>query len=214
MMFGKKCRGCGERISGKYSFCPSCGTSVKQSKQKDLGMLGENDLEEFDNMMENSFLGKMMGKMFENTMKMLEREMQKEMHRKQHHPQVQPKTNFQLFINGKKVNIEGVEQKQKEEEPEKEFIIDLPNEPLKDFAKLPRKEPKTNIRRLSDKVIYEISMPGIKSEKNISIVNLENSIEVKGVGNKVAYKKIIPISMPITDYNISRGKLILELGYD
>jgi len=38
---------------------------------------------------------------------------------------------------------------------------------------LPRHEPATNIRRLSNKVVYEIEMPEIKSIEDISIIKLE-----------------------------------------
>ncbi len=215
-MFGKKCNNCDEKITGKFNFCPSCGNSTKNSGKNDLGMLGENDFEETQNQMGETFIerlgGKMMGKMFENAMKMLENEMSKEMNR-QNNPNAQnlPKNNFQLFVNGKKINV-GNMQPKKEKKVVEENPIELPNEPLRGYLKFPKKEPKTNVRRLSDKVIYEVSMPGIKSEKDISIVNLENSIEIKGVGKEVSYQKILPISLPITGYNLSRGKLVLELG--
>ncbi len=64
---------------------------------------------------------------------------------------------------------------------------------------------------MADKVIYEIEMPEVKSMKDISIVKLENSIEIKAVSKKKAYIKLIPINMPITNYQLEKGKLILEL---
>ncbi len=213
-MFGEKCNNCGIKFSGKYSFCPHCGNSKKNSRGKDFGMLGESDFEEPNNFIEESFIeklgGKMINKVFENAVKMIEKEMSKEM-RRQTSPQNQPKGNFQLFVNGKKVNL-GEIQPRKEERMEREEIIELPNEPLKNFSKFPRKEPQTNVKRLSDKVLYEVSMPGIKTEKDISIINLENSIEIKGIGKEISYQKILPVSLPIMGFNLSRGKLVLELG--
>ena len=50
-----------------------------------------------------------------------------------------------------------------------------------------------------------------KTKKYISIVKLENSIEIKAVSKKKAYIKLIPINMPITNYQLEKGKLILEL---
>lgn len=215
-MFGKKCNNCNEKITGKFNFCPSCGGSTKNSGNNDFGMLGNNDFEETQNFIGETFIekigGKMMGKMFESAIKMIENEMSKEMNRqRQPNPQGQPKNNFQLFINGKKINV-GNMQPKKEKKVVEENLIELPNEPLRGYSKFPKKEPKTNVRRFSDKVVYEVSMPGIKTEKDISIVNLENSIEIKGVGKEVAYQKILPVSLPITGYNLSRGKLVLELG--
>ena len=74
-----------------------------------------------------------------------------------------------------------------------------------------KKEPKTNVKRLSNTVIYEINMPGVKSLDDISIVKLENSIEIKAVAKDKAYFKLIPVNLAILDYELERGKLILEL---
>ena len=73
-------------------------------------------------------------------------------------------------------------------------------------------QPKTNIRRFSDKIIYEIEMPGVKSQEDISIIKLESSVEIKAVGKNKAYLKLIPINFPITKYDLSNGKLVLELN--
>ena len=204
--------------SNKSNFCPNCGVPFNVGNSgkssENYGMLGENDFSENFLDMKNPFLGgfngKMMGKMFESAVRMLEKEMQREM--KRQNPQ---KTNFQLFINGKKVNIEKNlnNSLQRTKRQKREMSSEnLPQATLKKFGDFPKKEPETNVRRFSDKVIYEINMPGLKSEKEISIIKLENSIEIKALGNDVIYRKIIPISLPITDYKISNDKLVLELG--
>ena len=143
---------------------------------------------------------------------MLEKEMQKEM--KKGSEKNWPKQNFQLFVNGKKISV-NQETREKEQRPRKRKEISqssLPNANLKKFGDFPKKEPETNVRRFSDKVIYEIVMPGLKSEKEMSIVKLENSIEVKALAGNIIYRKIIPISLPITDFKIAEDKLVLELG--
>ena len=83
---------------------------------------------------------------------------------------------------------------------------------IKKLSTLPRKEPSTNIRRLSNRVIYEIDLPDVKSEKDVSIIQLENSIEIKAVSKNKAYTKLISLNLPIIDYNFSDEKLILELS--
>ena len=218
-MFGKReCQRCGEKSSNKHNFCPNCGVpfNEKNSKREDYGMLGENDFNNFlgsnnfSNPFVNGFSGKIMGKMFESAVRMLEKEMQREIKK-----QNSPKTNFQLFINGRKVNIEkNINNSAQRARKEKKEINseNLPQANLKKFGDFPKKEPETNVRRFSDKVIYEINMPGLKSEKEMSIIKLENSIEIKALGKDVIYRKIIPISLPITDYKISNDKLVLELG--
>ena len=99
----------------------------------------------------------------------------------------------------------------KSDKIKKFFSGNLSPEKLKKFSKLPREEPKTNIRRLSNKVIYEVDLPGVKSVKDISIINLERSMEIKAVSDKKAYSKSVPMNFPILGYKLSNGKLILEL---
>jgi HSP20 family molecular chaperone IbpA len=85
-------------------------------------------------------------------------------------------------------------------------------EKQKKFSELKKEEPKTNIRRLSNRVIYELEMPDVKSLEDVSIIKLENSIEIKAIGKEKAYVKRMPINMPVVDYELSDGRLILELG--
>ena len=172
-------------------------------------MLGEDDfMNEFGNFSNSIFGGmggRMMGKMLENAMKMLEREMKKEMKRKNQ----DPGTNFQLFINGERVN--NLETPTYKKTGQKKKIPELPQNILKKFSSLPQKDPRTDVRRFSDKVVYEIDVPGVKSLKNISITKFENNIEVKAISKDKAYRKMIPVNFPITNYELSKEKLILEL---
>jgi len=219
-MFGKKtCQGCGEKSSNSYLFCPYCGNSFGKKKAEDYGMLGINDeIKMQENPFESIFGGiggGMFNKMLGNTIKMLEKEMKKEFkNQNQGFPQ---KTNFEIIINGKRINPENIRFTQRIIGPEtekkkiKKTALKMSDESLKKISKLPKKEPSTNIRRLSNKVIYELSIPGVKSINDISITKLENSIEVKAVAENKAYSKLIPINLPITNYELSDGKLILEL---
>jgi len=54
-------------------------------------------------------------------------------------------------------------------------------------------------------------MPGVKSMKAVSIIQLENSIEIKALAKDKVFHKIIPINLPIRKYNLEKGKLVLEL---
>ncbi|MFC1710771.1 zinc ribbon domain-containing protein [Nanoarchaeota archaeon] len=226
-MFSKKaCRYCGEKIGNNYSFCPHCGNpSKKSSKQEDWGMLGKDDYVNEQDQSQNPFFGgisnNMLNKIFASTMKMLEKEMKKGATRQQKtSSQPNVKTNFRLSINGQEINFDDqgsmfqqpVKSRSKEQKPTKQAkLIKLTKEKQKKFVKLKKKEPLTHIRRLADKVIYEINMPGVRSIKDISITRLENSIEIKAIAKDKAYQKLIPISLPIIEYDLSKGKLILEL---
>ena len=77
-------------------------------------------------------------------------------------------------------------------------------------SKLPKHEPSANVRRLTDKIVYEIDVPGVKKE-DIMITKLHNSIEIKAFAKDKAYFKLIPISLPIIKSELKNGKLILEL---
>ena len=214
-MFSKKsCKKCRKKINSKYEFCPYCGHSSGENLEEDWGMLGKNDYinesKQFSNSIFGGISGGMITKMLGGVMKMLEKEMQKEIKNT-----TRPKTNLRLMINGKEIKLNNLQNKstnKKRQEIKEIPSKNLPQENLKKFSTLPKQEPLTNIRRLGDKVVYEINIPGVKSIKDISIIKLENSIEIKALTKDKAYSKIIPINLPITNYNLSEGKLILELG--
>ena len=166
--------------------------------------------DEFSNLF-GGISGKMLNKMLGGALKMLEKEMQREIKNQER----QVKTNFELYINGKKVDPSNIKVTKRPfpqgtSVKKKLSSKDLPRGELKDFRKFPRKEPLTNIRRLSNRVVYEIELPGVKSIKEISIIPLESSIEIKAISKDQSYFKIIPLNFPITDYNFSKEKLVLE----
>ncbi len=209
-MLRKKCKRCGEKVNFKHKFCSSCGTPLKKVNSENWGMLGKNDFEEqdpFSNSLLDGFTGNMFNKMLGSAMKMLEKEMKKEISREN----IQPKTNVRLMINGKEINLSNVQTGSKNIEKKEKLLDDFSKESLKKFSQLPKKEPKTNVKRLSNTVVYEINIPGVKSLKDLSIVKLENSIEIKAVAKDKAYFKLLPINLPIIDYELEKGKLILEL---
>ncbi|MEK6926123.1 MAG: hypothetical protein AABW50_02490 [Nanoarchaeota archaeon] len=206
----KKCDSCGEKLSGKFDFCPYCGEDVRTKSNKDeWGMLGKNDFMQNSNMFESAMLGgfsgKMLNKMLSNAMKMLEKEMHKS-------EAAIPKTNFELFINGRRISPESIKMTRKEAKPQKQPINSFSENNLKKFAELPKLEPSTNIRRLANKVVYEIDVPGVEKTEDILINQLENSLEIKAIAKDKAYKKLIPIDLPLTKYKLLNEKLILELS--
>lgn len=215
-MFNKKtCKKCGEKVSNKFDFCPYCGLSTSSSNE-DWGILGKNDhLNEqdiFKSPMFGGFSGKVLQKMLNNAMKMLE----KEMGNLQQGEENPLKTNFELYINGKKINPKNIKVTKKQADNENPKKVQPNNEfsqeNIKKFSELPKQEPLANIRRLSNKVIYELDVPGVKSLKDISIIKLENSIEIKAVAKDKAYKKLIPINLPLSRYKLDKEKIVLELN--
>lgn len=197
-------------MSNKYRFCSNCGIPLKEVNSEDWGMLGENDFEEqnpLSNSLLDGFTGNMFNKMLGSAMKMLEREMKKEISREN----IQPKTNVRLMINGKEINLNNLQPSPRNIEKKEKLLDDFSKKSLKKFSQLPKKEPKTSVKRLSNTIIYEINLPGVKSLEDLSIVKLEHSIEIKAVAKDKAYFKLIPVNLSILDYELEKGKLILEL---
>lgn len=220
-MFKKKCKNCGKKVSERYKYCPHC--SVQLSSNQNWGMLGRDDfMPSMDevrfprgfNMIFNSLL-KNLDKQFRE----LDRDIGEDIERK-------PKINkggvsISISTSGNKppeikVKSFGDQKFKRQEQKIKKQIKEIPSKTLtqkslKRISKLPKEEPQTNIRRLADKVIYEIDMPGVKSIKDVSIIRLENSIEIKALTKNKAYIKLIPINLPIINYGLEKGKLVLEL---
>lgn len=236
-MFSKKtCQRCGKKTSKSNSFCPSCGFPLgKKSKKEEFGMLGETDSFNEDPF-SNSLFGGMglggnfMNKMISNTMRMLEKEMEREMKNNSKNanlssnPNNFPKTKIRLMINGKEINLNNgeIQGQQGQENPEKKTrqkqahikFKKFSEEQAKKFSKLAKKEPKTDLKRIADKISYEIEIPGVDSVEDISITPLESSIEFKAISKEKAYSKSIPINLPIVGYDFSEGLLVLEFKGD
>ena len=218
-MFGKKkCKNCGEKIDDSYNFCPFCRISLKDNfDDEDFGLLGRNDsMDEIKLPMGfNHLLNSLM-----KGMNAQFKELEKQTKNEQKKPEMK-KGGISISISTSgnrppeiKVTSFGNAPGFKETEQkigEKAKAIKLPSSDWKKFSGVPKKKPETNIRRFSNKVVYEIDLPGVKSVEDISIIQLENSIEIKAFAKDKVFHKIIPISLPITNYNLSKGKLVLEL---
>jgi len=219
MLKRKICERCGGKINNKDRFCPNCGAKINENFQKkennNFGMLGETDYiqEEPDllpksllNSLNNGVLGKMLG----SAMKMLEKEMQKA------NKESVKKTDFQLYINGKKINPKNIrviqgEKNKKDINIEKIPKINLSEEKIKQLSSLPKEEPLSSMKRFSDDLIYEIEVPGVKSIEDVIISKLENSIEIKALAKDKVYSKLIPVNLPIKKYNLSKNTLTIYL---
>ncbi len=214
-MFKKKiCRGCGRSLKEKYSFCPYCGNTL-ETKKENRGMLGKNDLS--NDSFFNGFGFPGVNFILNSLMKNMERQFNG--NEKKSKPDKKGNISISISTFGDKMPVVKVNQIPNGFEMEKRAIKNVKfissgnfsPEKLKKFSALPREEPKTNIRRLSNKVIYEVDLPGVRSAKDISILNLEKGIELKALSDKKAYLKSIPITLPILAYKLRKGKLVLEL---
>ena len=220
-MFGKKrCRKCGEKVSSSYNYCPYCQTQLKRiSEDEDWGLLGKNDFMEPEEMRLPIGLNALFNSLVKNLnsqvreMNNINKPKDQKISKKSGGISISISTSGDRPPEIKVRSFGNVpEFKEKEQQVrERAKAIKLPVSDSGKFAGLPKKEPETNIRRFSNKVVYEINMPGVKDTRDISIAQLENSIEIKALANKKVFYKIIPINLPISNYNLSGGILTLEL---
>jgi len=219
-MFGKKCPNCGSKIKKNFEFCPYCGKNPKSKHdQEDYGFLGKNDF--INKPQLPIFPNTFMDKIFNSAMKLLEKQM-RNINNEMNNPRQQNKfpnnLNVQFFVNGQKVfpdhpnhpNQVPMLHEQKQQKQHQPKINKLNPEKLKRLSKLPRIEPKSKMKRLSGKVIYELLVPGVDNIEDVLINQLENSIEIKALSDKKVYLKNLNINLPILRYGLHNDNLILE----
>ena len=200
-MFNKKCPRCKNIIKDGFNYCPLCSKNLRSKyDEDDYGFLGKNDFSEENMDLTDTFIDKM----FNSAMKMLEKQMKNLNEGNKNY--YQPGLNVQFFVNGEKIF------------PEKSIIkqpIKVENhftkEKLKRLLELPRKEPESRVKRISGKVIYELSVPGVKTIDNVLINQLENSIEIKALSDNLVYLKNLKVNLPILRCQLVDDSLIIEM---
>jgi len=75
-------------------------------------------------------------------------------------------------------------------------------------------EPKCEVKPLGDRVVVEIKLPGVKREQDITINELESSVEVKAMVKDKAYFKILtkPENRRISRKTLNKGVLEIEFS--
>src|SRR3989344_3077431 len=73
---------------------------------------------------------------------------------------------------------------------------------------------KAEIRRLSDKIIYELATPGVSNVEDIFVSKVESGYEVKAVGSKKVYFNSLQINLPLKKYFVKDNCLTLEFGLE
>ena len=212
----KKCVNCRKKVGNGFDFCPFCGKPVRENSPENWGLLGKNDAIN----MEDSFnlpsgVNKMIQTLIKNLGSQLVRDISSEKNQNAWKKNngirisistsgnVPPKMKTNSFRNSQ--NLANIEERK--ELP----LSNIISRNLKSFSGLPKVEPQTKLRRLSNKIIYEVDLPGVKVPEDISIIKLENGIEVRAVSKDKAYEKRICIDLPILKKNFSKEKLVLEL---
>jgi len=214
-MFGKlRCPKCDKKVSKNYSFCPYCGVSLKEGSEK---------------FFEPAFnLGFPFNTILNKLVKQVEKEL-KDIDKNLEKPLLdQDEISFKPLVKGFSIKVDssngnpiiklsslnGKDRNAKEGKFNKKQLLGLnrkiDEKKAKELSKLPNEEPITSVRRLADKLVYEMDVPGVKKE-NVIIRKLQNSIEIKAFSKDRVYFKLIPLPLSIIKSKLEEGKLILEL---
>jgi predicted nucleic acid-binding Zn-ribbon protein len=222
MIFGKKnrkqikCENCGALTEEKHSFCPNCGNNLldPEKEQEDFGLLGKDDLtvpeENYHKIQGFGITDKLITSIMNSMMRSMDKQFKdqfKEMERDLE------KTEVKSFPNGIRIKIAGpfnTNQKKKAKHSKKIVNHTINKKQLQKISSLPKTKAKTNVKRIGDKVVYELTTPGVKSPQDIFISKLESGYEIKAIGNKKIYVNSVPINLPLRRYSILKNKLQVE----
>ena len=211
MLKKKNCNNCNKKVKSSYDFCPNCGFELKKPSQN-WGMLGKNDSKQKNPQMKmfgagitGGIINKIASKMINELSKsqnglngLNEKDLNKTM------KQLIPGVKIIFKKNPNNLTTQ-------KEENTKFLPIEFNKNSLEKWKTLNKKEPKSNLKRIENKIKYEIEVPEVDSIKDVSIIKLENSLEVRAIGKKEAYLKQIQIDLPLKKYSLLRGILTLEM---
>lgn len=220
MLFGKKskkseekCSNCRSEVMDEYSFCPYCGNVLfePERRAKEFGMLGKHDsvdgefLKQRNSKNNLSITDKMISSLMNSLVKNLDEQF-KEM----------GKSGSETIPKNIKINI-GIQNPKMNKEPKRNLkhdfsINNISSEQLSRMSSLPKKNAKTAVKRLGDKVIYELEAPGIESIKDIFVSKLESGYEIKALAKNKVYVNSLPVNLPINSFALDKEKLSIEFS--
>ena len=211
-MFGKKCPNCAKKVEKDFVFCPYCAFPVKKNAEKDnFGLIGKDDNLGNVPLIGSGNLGLPipLDKLIGSLMNQLGKELGNA-----NNSQGLPRGNFKIQIStGMPMNPELMKRQQKKQRAkiEKAPKIEIPVKEIERRKILPREEAQSNVRRLSDRIIYEIKVPGVDKKEQVVINKLDNSYEIKAYSNNACYTKSIPIDADLIQSYLRENTLFLEL---
>ncbi len=188
-----------------------------QKDQEDFGMLGKNEVNA------HPLAGGMGGfgitdKMINSLMRNLMRSLDKQF-KGIGEPGMSNNTEIKNLPNGIKIRVDMPKRSPVHAEPQESADEELApshdlitDEQIQRMTGKPRAEAKTNVRRLSDKVLYELTMPGVDSADDVFISKLESGYEVKAIGKKKVYVNSLPVNLPLKSYEVDEKGLIVEFS--
>ncbi len=212
MFFKKKqkdemsCPKCKSEIAEKYSFCPWCGLHLvnPQKELKEFGMLGRSDIAD-DEMIRHAFASnmsmadKLIGSLMNSVLKNIDMQVS----------EVET-TEVKSIPNGIRIRV-GAPVQQRKREP-RITNRQLTEQQLTRMSNLPRSEARTNVRRLADKVIYDLAAHGIESTDDVFVSKTESGYEIKAIAKNKVYVNSVPVNLPLRGFSLHDKGLTVEFG--
>lgn len=196
-MFAKnKCKNCSSKLKEDFDYCPYCGTSV-QASEEDYGLLGKYDQQGMPLTGGGSFgiTDKMIASLMNSIMKSFERQMGS------------AEFDTQNIPNGITIKMSNNKPPQK-----KGRLPGVTQEAMQRMRGLPRVDAKSSVRRIGDKVVYELKAPGVQSVNDVFVAKLASGYEVKAIGKNKVYVSSLPVELPLKSYSVEKEGLTLEFG--
>ncbi|HLC73605.1 hypothetical protein J4416_02015 [Candidatus Pacearchaeota archaeon] len=214
MFSDKKCKRCEGKLKEEFSFCPFCSLDLRNpsADMREFGMLGKNDSVFNTPLIGGGGVGindSVVNSIFSNVMKMMENQLKNLDSDSLDFGDSKPEIS--RLPNGIQIKMGPSMRKNKPSEPKVRVISE---DQRARMTKLPRGQAKAEIRRLSDKIIYELATPGVSNVEDIFVSKVESGYEVKAVGSKKVYFNSLQINLPLKKYFVKENCLTLEFGLE
>jgi len=202
-MFKRKCVSCAKKVDRKFNFCPYCGESFKVRREKDdFGMLG------FDDSGQNVRVEQKLPFGMEKIMGSLVKQLEKQM----------GNMNFEDnagMPKGIRINIvrgnPQMRQVVREAPKEKKEVLNVSKAEAERRMGLKKVEAVSKVRRLADRIIYEIDAPGVRRKDDVVVTELATGLEIRIYSEDKCYIKFIPLKVELIGYYVKSEKVFVEL---
>jgi len=208
-MFKKKCPSCARKAGKDFGYCPYCGASFRVIQENEnFGMLGREDSTE--HIREELKLPFGMNKIVNSLVKQLE----KQMNDMNGEMQSGMPRGFKIRIASGQPQMRQIMKTGPRFQRNDSCKLEVPKvseEESKKRASLPKVEVESKIKRLADRILYEIEAPGVRTKNDIVLTKLASGLEIKAYSDKKCYVKFIPLTVEVIEYYVREEKVFVEL---